>query len=206
MKYIPQNLTPGENEAEEQSMSATLRSSLDRTGDFGGRQPAPQAPTTTPVQYITYNITVNQTAPSASAYQPTYRGTAAFTREAATARSLRELLSQLGASLDDPCNFEQTRAAFVSVLRDLGARKQAREPHFTDVLTMLEVGFACTDASDLSAESISVLEEVVSALAHELTADDVRHFRKRFRESGIDILRPLDPAADVSKLIKEFFT
>jgi len=206
MKYSPQNFTPSENEGEDHLISPPLRSGQGGTGDFAGRQPAPQASTTTPVQYITYNITVNQTAPAASAYQPTYQGTAAFTKEAATARSLRELLSQLGASLDDPCNFEQTRAAFVSVLRDLGARKQAREPHFTDILTMLEVGFACTDASDLSAESIGVLEEVVSALAHELTADDVRHFRKRFRESGIDILRPLDTAADVSKLIKELFT
>lgn len=202
---IKNRLSEEQENLGERPMVDRLQSVVQKTGGLG------QVGQTTEgaikiTQNITYNITVNQTTSDALSYEAPYHQGFAFTKEAAIAKILLELLSEMRKNLKEPLGFEQARAAFLSTLRDLEERKQAREQYFTDLLTMVDVGLSYADCSDLTEESIDVLLEAVTSLAQKLTAEDLKYFRKRFREKSIDILRPLKPQVDPVQLIKEIFS
>jgi len=106
---------------------------------------------------------------------------------------------------DDPIEFEQARASFLSQLRGLEVLKPTREPYFTDLLTIIDVGVAYADGTELTEESFNVLRDALRSMSREVTSATLKELRKRFRESGINILKPLDLRANVGELLKEIF-
>ena len=106
---------------------------------------------------------------------------------------------------DEPVEFQQARATFLSQVRALESQKKTREPYFTDLLTMIDVGLTYADETELTEESFSVLRDAVRCASSEVTNDTLRELRKRFRDNGINILKPLNPQAGVGELLKETF-
>lgn len=106
---------------------------------------------------------------------------------------------------DEPVEFEQARATFIGQLRSLEGRKQAREPYFADLLTILDVGIKYVDGTELTENSFSVLRSAVRSISCEVTSDTLSELRKQFRNNGINILRPLDPNVSIDELLTEMF-
>jgi hypothetical protein len=201
---IKNRLSQEQENFETDLITERMKSVVQKTGDLAPSMQTGKGMVQV-VQNITYNITVNQTASDTLSYETPYQQASVFTKEATTAKLLLELLLEMGKNLNEPLGFEQARAAFLSTLRDLEERKQTRELYFTDLVIMIDVGLSYTDSSGLTEESIGVLREAVTGLPRKLTAEDLKYFRKRFREASIDILRPLRAPVDVAQLIKELF-
>lgn len=106
---------------------------------------------------------------------------------------------------NEPIEFEQARASFLSQLRGLEALKPTQDPYFIDLLTIIDVGVTYTDGTELTEESFNVLRDAVRSMSREVTISTLKELRKRFRESGINILKPLDLRANVGELLKEIF-
>lgn len=106
---------------------------------------------------------------------------------------------------DEPVEFEQARATFLSQVRCLEAQKQTREPYFADLLTMIDIGITYADESELTEESFAVLRDAVQCISNKITSDTLQELRKRFRNSGINILKPLDTQVNMGELLKEIF-
>lgn len=114
-------------------------------------------------------------------------------------------LATMEVMRDEPTEFEQARATFLGELRALERRKQTREPYFADLLTMIDVGITYVDGTELTEDSFAVLRDAVQGIPCEVTSDILRGLRKRFRDSRINILKPLDPNASIGELLKETF-
>jgi hypothetical protein len=109
-------------------------------------------------------------------------------------------------NFDEPVEFEQARAAFLGGLRSLEERKHEREVYFTDLLTLIDVGVSYTECSEMTKEAVKALKEAVKGFSRELTSQDIKDFRKQLRDTGIDILRPLNTEANIGQLMKEIFS
>jgi len=176
-----------------------------KTGELGTR-----AGTTHEIKQITQNIynmniTVYQTGSASTLEAIGYKPVVAYTQEAAKTGVLIALLDDMKEVLDDPAEFEQARAAFLGELRTMEGRKHARELYFADLLTMIDIGVAYADGSHLNQDSFTVFKEAVRSISQEVTASDLKELRQRFRETGINILKPLIPTDDVKELFKEVF-
>jgi hypothetical protein len=176
-----------------------------KTGELETRAGTPHETKQITQNIYNMNITVYQTGSASTLQEIGYKPVVAYTQEAAKTGVLITLLDEMKEVLDEPTEFEQIRAAFLGELRTMEARKHARETYFTDLLTMIDIGIAYTDGSNLNQDSFTIFKEAVRNISQEVTAADLKELRQRFREAGINILKPLIPTDSVKDLFKEVF-
>jgi len=206
MGYTGEYQFSKENELVPESRLKGLRPVETKTGEITEGNLKTEIGPQTVQNIYNYNITVYQTGSEITTYGKPYKSAIGFIQESIKIKELIEYLSQMEENLDEPVGFEQARAAFLSGLRSLEGRKHEREVYFTDLLTLIDVGVSYTDCSEMTKESTRELKEAVKGFSRVLTNQDIKDFRKLLRDAGIDILRPLNVDANISRLIKEIFS
>jgi len=152
-----------------------------------------------------YNFITGQTGSASSIQATGYQPLVAYIQEASKLPMLLGLLEEMEEVLDEPTEYEQVRASFLAELRTLEERKRARELYFGDVLAMIDIGVTYTEAEQLNKNSFSAFREALKSICQKLTSADLKELRKHFRESGINILKPLQTTADIEKILKGLF-
>ncbi len=128
-----------------------------------------------------------------------------YTREADICERIDEGLGAMIDSLDDPCDFEQRLAQVLSLLDSLHSRIPARETGFSDLHALLRLALTCLECEDTTKDGIAVLKEASKALTHEVSSEILAELRGKFRQNGIDVLKPLKSEIDMQQVMGEIF-
>jgi len=186
-----------ETEIQDPNEVPTLQSNSTNTGDLAqilGKSNIAQL-----------NIYVNQTNLGTNTYKARAPIGTVYTNESAAIKMLITFLKDMQQSTDDPLEYEQSRAIFLEKMRELREAKYHREIGFTDLLTMLDIAITYSEPSKLTEKAFDSIREAIYALSLEINNEDLSRFRSNFRESNIDILRPMKERDNLSSDLKELF-
>ena len=125
--------------------------------------------------------------------------------ESEVSKKLLNVLDEIEEVLDDPLNFEQQLSKFLCLLEELNERRIEREVYFSDLLSMLHMGLVNIECNELNKDSISTLKDAVSSLVRKITEEKVKELRSRFRNSGIDVLKPFNSDVNIKNILTEMY-
>ncbi len=115
------------------------------------------------------------------------------------------VLNEIGEVLGDVGAFEQKLSSFLSLLDEFEERKGQREIYFSDLLGILKMALVKIECNELTEKGISALREAVSCLGQKVTEQKLKELRGRFRNGGIDLLKPFKSQVDVKSILKEIY-
>lgn len=125
--------------------------------------------------------------------------------ESRISQRMVKVLEEMEEALDDPPSFEAELSNFLTLLEDLYQREDQREVYFSDLLSMLRMSLLSIECDDLTKEGIGAIREALSYLSHEVTENQLKELRQKFRENAVDILRPFKCNVDIKSVLREMY-